>query len=318
LHADGEVGRNLIVYTKALEARYGPAKDVTDYAEKSQLMAYEAERAMFEAYGRNKYISTGVIQWMLNNAWPSVVWHLFDYYLRPGGGYFGTKKACEPLHVQYSYDDQSVVVVNSFNRPWSGLIVEANVYNIDLTRKFSSIKSVSVGEDSSTKALVIPKLEGLTPTYFVNLTLRDAEGKLQSTNFYWLSTKPDVLDWNSPRRYYTPEKFYADFTELQSLPKITLKVESSTEDQGQDDVTRVTLTNPSSSLAFFVHLRVLRSSDGTEVLPALWQDNYIELMPSEKKQIQAVYAQKYLCGAAPIVAVDGWNVATTKQASILQ
>ena len=75
-------------------------------------MAYDGERAMFEAYGRNKYAATGVIQWMLNNAWPSLIWHLYDYYLVPGGGYFGTKKAMEPLHVQYDYDDQSVAVVN--------------------------------------------------------------------------------------------------------------------------------------------------------------------------------------------------------------
>ena len=45
----------------------------------------KAERAMFEAYGRNKYESTGVIQWMLNNAWPSIIWNLYDYYLVPAG-----------------------------------------------------------------------------------------------------------------------------------------------------------------------------------------------------------------------------------------
>ncbi len=44
----------------------------------------------------NKYTATGVIQWMLNNAWPSLIWHLYDYYLVPAGGYFGTKKANEP------------------------------------------------------------------------------------------------------------------------------------------------------------------------------------------------------------------------------
>ena len=80
-------------------------------------MAYDTERAMFESYSRNKYVSTGVIQWMLNNAWPSMIWHLYDYYLDTGGGYFGAKKACEPLHVQYSYDDQCVVVVNSTYHP---------------------------------------------------------------------------------------------------------------------------------------------------------------------------------------------------------
>ena len=70
-----------------------------------------------EAYGKNKYVSTGVIQWMLNNAWPSMIWHLYDYYLDAGAGYFAAKKACEPLHIQYSYDDQSIVVVNSTYGP---------------------------------------------------------------------------------------------------------------------------------------------------------------------------------------------------------
>ena len=91
-----------------------------EFARKAQVMAYEAHRAMFEAFGRNKYTSTGVIQWMLNNAWPSMIWHLYDWYLRPGGSYFGAKKANEPLHIQYSYDDGSVVVVNSFYEALSG------------------------------------------------------------------------------------------------------------------------------------------------------------------------------------------------------
>src|SRR2546427_10320426 len=79
-------------------------------------MTYDGQRAMFEAYARNKYTSTGVIQWMLNNAWPSLIWHLYDYYLKPAGGYFGTKKACEPVHPQYSYDDKSVVAEKTNER----------------------------------------------------------------------------------------------------------------------------------------------------------------------------------------------------------
>ena len=84
-----------------------------DYERMAQTMEYDSERAMFEAYSKNKYTSTGVIQWMLNNAWPSMIWHLYDYYLDTGGGFFGTKKACEPLHIQYAYDDHSIDVVNS-------------------------------------------------------------------------------------------------------------------------------------------------------------------------------------------------------------
>ena len=100
-------------------------------------MAYDGERAMFEAYRRNKYTSTGVIQWMLNNAWPSMIWHLYDYYLDAGGGYYGTKKACEPLHVQYSYDDHSVFVVNSTYQPRRQLQVSVKLYDLHLKQLFS-------------------------------------------------------------------------------------------------------------------------------------------------------------------------------------
>ena len=116
---------------------------------------------MFEAFGRNKYVATGVIQWMLNNAWPSVIWHLYDYYLRPGGGYFGAKKACEPLHIQYSYDDRSIAVVNSYYRDFKGLKASATVYNLDLAEKFSKSVTLDVASDSVQKAFVMPDLDGI-------------------------------------------------------------------------------------------------------------------------------------------------------------
>ena len=100
-HYGGGEFKELAVFDDAMKAAYGPAKDAADYIRIAQTMSYDTERAMFEAYSRNKYTSTGVIQWMLNNAWPSMIWHLYDYYLDTGGGYFGAKKACEPLHVQY-------------------------------------------------------------------------------------------------------------------------------------------------------------------------------------------------------------------------
>jgi len=120
-HAGGGVFKDVTVFRTALDARYGPSASLDQFATKAQVMSYEGERAMFEAFGRNKYRATGVIQWMLNNAWPSMIWHLYDYYLRPGGSYFGAKKACEPLHIQYSYDDHSIAAVNSLYQDFHGL-----------------------------------------------------------------------------------------------------------------------------------------------------------------------------------------------------
>ena len=104
---------------------------------------------MFEAYGRNKYTSTGVIQWMLNNAWPSMIWHLYDYYLDAGGGYYGTKKACEPVHVQYSYDDHSVYVVNSKYHPAGKLEVGNESVRPSIKPLYSQRTMITVEADSS-------------------------------------------------------------------------------------------------------------------------------------------------------------------------
>jgi exo-1,4-beta-D-glucosaminidase len=314
-HDNAPAYLHLTVFNKAMNARYGKPANVEEYAEESQLMTYEGERAMFEGFRRNKFVSTGVIQWMLNNAWPGLVWHLYDYYLRPAGGYFGTKVACEPLHVQYSYDDHSVVVVSSLLRPFQKLIVSAAVYDINLNKMFSKQETVNIESNSSTRIFDVPKLDDLSTTYFLRLTLKNSEGKLESTNFYWLSTEPDVLDWPKSKWFYTPTSSYADFKELKRLSDVRLHVQATTNEEGDRDVTRVTVRNPSSHLAFFIHLRVNKNEHGAEILPVLWQGNYFELMPGEEREVTASYSKGALQGAKPYVAVNGWNVAPVSVAA---
>ncbi len=306
-HAGGGQFRTLKVFTAAMNARYGEAKGLEDYAAKSQLMAYEGQRAMFEAYARNKYASTGVIQWMLNNAWPSLIWHLYDYYLRPGGGYFGTKKACEPIHVQYSYDDGSVVAVNNTRQPRGSLRLTAKVYDINLAEKFSKTADIDLPADANVRAFTVTKPDGITPTYFLRLTLEAKDGTLVSSNFYWLSTKEDVPDWDKSTWYYTPTQAFADYTQLQSLPQAALRASGGAARRGGEEVAHVTLENPSRSLAFFVRLQIQRGR-GEEILPVLWEDNYVSLLPGERRELTATYRVRDLGGARPFLAVGGWNV----------
>jgi exo-1,4-beta-D-glucosaminidase len=310
-HAGGGEFKNLSVFNRALEARYGKATDVEDYAEKAQLMTYAGERAMFEAYSREKYRATGVIQWMLNNAWPSVIWHLYDWYLRPGGGYFGTKKACEPVHIMYSPNDSSIAVINSTYQTYPGLRARAQVLNLDLTEKFSREAQLDAGPDSTNTPFVLPELADLSKTYFLKLDLMDSSSHVLSRNFYWLSTKPDVSDWDNSTWYYTPIRSYADYTALNSLPRVRVDVSSASEDDGSDEITRVTVRNPTSHLAFFVHLEIRKGKDGEDVRPIRWEDNYIALLPGESREIKATYRASQLGGARPVARVDGWNVETS-------
>ncbi|HKD14211.1 MAG TPA: glycosyl hydrolase family 2, partial [Candidatus Angelobacter sp.] len=309
-HAGGGQFKDLKIYTAALDQRYGPSASMEEYSLKSQAAAYEGERAMFEAYRRNTFLSTGVIQWMLNNAWPSMIWHLYDWYLMPGGGYFGTKKANEPVHVQYSADDGSVAVVNSLYRNFPKMQVRTQVLNLDMTSKFDKEATLDVTQNSSTRVITIPQIEGLSPTYFVRLWLSDSSGKNVSDNFYWLSTKPVVFDWEHGDWYYTPTTQLEDFTALKNLAEVTLKGSATTEHQGRRTVVHVSLENPGKTLAFQTHLRVT-DSKGEDVLPVIFDDNYFPLFPGERRLVSVTFDSDKLAGA-PTVLVEGWNIQSAK------
>jgi exo-1,4-beta-D-glucosaminidase len=313
-HAGGERFMNLNVYLKGMEGRYGKAENLADFLRKSQAMAYEGQRAMFEAYARNKYTSTGVIQWMLDNAWPSLIWHLYDYYLVPAGGYFGTKKACEPVHVQYSYDDNSVAVVNGKYHPLAGLKVSAKIYALDGTEKYSHDATLEVPADTSIKAFELPPPDQWSTTYFLRLELHDAAEKLVSDNLYWLSTKPDTLDWKKRRgTAYTPQKDYGDLSALNQLPTVKLVVDERMQYDRSSVSVRVTVRNPEKAVAFMVRLRLTSGKGGEDIVPVFWDDNYVTLMPGEHRALTATYEVSALAGATPVVEVDGWNIGSVQR-----
>jgi exo-1,4-beta-D-glucosaminidase len=307
-HAGGGEFKTIGVFTDALTNRYGKSDNVEDFAVKSQMQTYEGVRAMYEAYSRNKYEATGVIQWMLNNAWPSMIWHLYDYYLRPGGGYFGAKRAMEAQHPIYGYDDHSIWLVSSQYVDTTGLKLTTKIYNLDATQKFTQENKADAAADSTTKIFTLPDVQGLSPTYFLVLRLQDATGKLVGSNFYWLSTKPEIIDWAKSNWWMTPTAQYADYTTLSQLPKVKLRVTDHTERKGEEEVTHVMIENPSRSLAFFVRLKVDKGAKGEEVLPVVWEDNYISLLPGEKREVTASYRAAELGTAKPTVEVSGWNV----------
>ena len=309
-HAGGGQFKTIDLFMHALEMRYGKAKDAADLAWKSQAMTYEGQRAMFEAYGRNKYKSTGIIQWMLNNAWPSLIWHLYSYDLRPAGGYFGSKSALEPLHVQFSYDDRSVAVVNGTQKAQSGLKVVAKLYDISGAEKFSRDGVFDVAADGVARSIAIPEPADISSTYFLNLQLFSSVGELLSRNFYWLSTKQDALDYAKTEWYYTPQTEFADFTALQDLPKASVRAAfHPVASTVQDSSFRVVVENTSKSAAFLTRLRLVKGKELQEILPVFWQDNYISLLPGEKREVSVSVRKSDLDSAKPTLLVDGFNVA---------
>ncbi|MFC0549368.1 glycoside hydrolase family 2 protein [Planotetraspora thailandica] len=307
---------NLKLFSNALAGRYGAPKSLEDYVAKAQLANYENVRAQFEAYIRNmndtSKPSTGLIYWMLNNAWPSLNWHLYDYYLNPAGSYFGAKKANENLHVQYSYDDRSVVGVNQTAEPAKDLTISAEVYNLDGTLQYSKrVGDVSLSANRSERLLTLPQLNDLSRTYFVKLVMTDRGGATVSRNVYWLSTQPDVINYAKSDWYYTPTTQYAGLSDLADLAPATVSTStSSRESRDGTGETTVALTNTSDKIAFFVNLTLRQGPGGDTVTPVTWSDNYVSIWPGESLTVTATYRQTDLAGKTPSIDVSGWNTPT--------
>jgi exo-1,4-beta-D-glucosaminidase len=306
-HNGGGDFKNLTVFDAAMKATYGKADSLDEYVRLGQTMAYDGERAMFEAYSRNKYTSTGVIQWMLNNAWPSTIWHLFDYYLDAGGGYFGTKKACEPLHVQYSYDDHSIVVVNNTWAAAPHLTASVRVFDAQMHSLYTAEKPLDALPDSSTRVDTIPEsaFPQPSPVYFIDLTLKNPGGSIASRNFYWIPAALTTFDWGKSDYTHTPALQYENLQALRSLPAADVQATVREHAAADGATVEVALRNPSHALAFQV-AAVIRTKSGDLIAPVVWSDNYVELMPGESRTLTAELPPHTDAGA--IVKVSGWNI----------
>jgi exo-1,4-beta-D-glucosaminidase len=267
-----------------------------------------------EAYGLHKYhTATGVVQWMGSNPWPGLIWHTYDYYLYPAGTYFGMKKALEPLHIMYSYASNEVDIVNSYLKNFNGLGVEAAIFNTDGSVQSLTAMKTDVEADSVHKCFTLPAVNGLSNTYFLRLKLTDSSGAVRSINWYWLSKKGDVLDWEKSKWYMTPETSYADYSALKTMGKTTIRASWKLDKRTDDSVYHsVTITNTGKTVAFQVHLRALKKVGGDDILPVIFSDNYIELAPGESRVIQCTYAAKDTDkhSRSPYFLISAWNLDT--------
>ena len=294
---------------EAIRRRYGGTDSVEEFALKAQMLNYELVRPMFEAFRVNGGRATGVIQWMLNAAWPKMYWQLYDWFLMPTGAFYGAKKACEPVQLVYHYGDHSVYLVGAGPRACpdqseatTGDCPYADIRVYDIQAKLCLAVRLPIAPG---KVFRLPRLGTISTTYFLHLGLLDQKGDTVGSNFYWLSMQPDILDYETkvkPWEYYTPSSEYADFTLLDSLPPAYVGVTCRIENGGK---LVADLHNAGDKIAFFIELLLIDDATGEPVLPIFWQDNFISLLPGEKRRLAA---ESHVMARAPILIVRGWNV----------
>ena len=280
--------KSLDYFTPPLNARYGNSSSAEEYLYKAQVGAYESHRAMFEAYSRNKYKSTGLIHWMLNNPWPSMIWHMFDYYFNQGGSYFGIKTALRPLHATFSPVDNQVWLINSLYVPYYNIKISYDIY--DLTGKHLSNSSVIASTIEPDSSQYVTPVNGLpNGMYLLRLQVlnHSMSDSLIEESFYWYNNLvQDELLWSESNFYQTPCSSYADLTELSNLPEISnYHANCIVIDSNENTIKKqCTIQNIEDKIAFFVHLRMVQPN-GDVVAPIFWEDNMFTILPRSSKVI---------------------------------
>ncbi|HEX3625344.1 MAG TPA: glycoside hydrolase family 2 TIM barrel-domain containing protein [Verrucomicrobiae bacterium] len=291
-------------YWEAYTNRYGIPGSAAEFAFKSQAVNYEAIRPMFEAFSANLPHTTGIIQWMLNASWPKLYWQLYDYYLIPGGAFFGAKKGASPFAVIYNYADRSIYLVNQTRQNFGPCVSEITAYNSNSKVLFQTNVTNVTESYGSQKICDLSMFASDTPVYFLNLRTVDGKGTQRADNFYWLSSEPDVLDEQNSSWYLTTNTSWADFSTLNQLPRATVRYKVSYQHTKEGLEARVNLKNASNHLAFFIEMKIAGRESKRTLTPVFWSDNYISLPPHS----DGSYITDFPAEERPELSLRGWNV----------
>lgn len=307
-HCGGNVFYNLARYNEAIDNRLGKSAGLDEYLTKAQYINYEGLRAMFEAFASNKYNATGIVQWMYNSAWPKFWWQLYDYYLMPNASFYGVKKANEPLHIQYNPGYKRVEIVNHTLNQFNLVNIEITVYGFDMKVLFNNNLITAIKANETRKIVDLDKVEIPGNVYFVDLKLKELNGKILSRNFYALPKKQDELEFAKTTWWVTPIKEFADMKDLNKLEKVKVDSKLKTKEENGKVNFEVTLKNTSDKLAFSIEMLIQKGNSGESVLPVFLDDNYISLLPKEERVINGYVNKKDLSGKTPVLKLNGWNL----------
>lgn len=286
-------------YYDRVEQEFGVSTGAEQFCERAQLFNIECSKAMFEGWNYNLWnTATGLLYWMSQAAYPSHLWQTYDYYYDMTGIYWGSKKACEPVHIQWNCHNNDVTVVNATHNSLSGLRAEIETYKSNGSKvdgASGTYGNLAVGENAtlnfsnmnSTDDVRSSKLSNIASTVlFLRLKLYDADGDLVSQNTYWSNR-------NTTNHVYTA---------LNSLPEagVTCEVLSTTvDDEGQCHM-KVRINNPAKTVAFAVRMR-LTDQNGKRILPVIMSENYVTLMPEESQDIEMEFDSALIDGDTKIL-----------------
>lgn len=269
-------------YCNAIDRMFGKSGSMAEFCKKAQVVNYDRYRAMFESWNSHLWNSTtGVLLWMSHPAWPSVQWQTYSWDYETPGAYFGSKKACEPLHVQRNPHDGKVLIVNTSQNNLSNVKVTATRYTLDGLKMQRDVRKVTAICPNSIKEVLTMPSFSADNCVIERLELY-VDGKLVSLNDYIVAPSDN-------------------YQVLNSLPKLRLNARLLS---SKGDYKVIEVENPHSVTAVSVKFNIRNRETGEAILPAYFNDGYINLLPGEKRHIRVSCDNFHLA----IVSAEGYNV----------
>ena len=277
-------------FTDSLESRFGVPTGVEDYCRRAQLLNYESAKAMFESLQSNQ--GSGILLWMSQTTWPSLICQLYDHYFEYTSAYFSAKKACQPIHVFWDILKNEIRIANNTSVNLQHATVKATIYNAKGEKLWEKSLMTDVSS-ASAKSCFLLEHQVNEKVDFLKLELT-INGKMIDDNFYWLeNSAKNCLDLNN-------------------LPSTKVSINAIGENRHGAYSATIKLKNTSSNLSLLNKIKVKDNKTGESILPVYLSDDYVSLLPGEEKTITLSIDEKLLKNRSSEIWVEGWNTERVK------
>ncbi|HYF79469.1 MAG TPA: glycoside hydrolase family 2 TIM barrel-domain containing protein [Symbiobacteriaceae bacterium] len=266
-----------------VQKAFGGISEIVSLQKASQFLQHEALRYALEADRRRAYQCSGTLPWQFNEPYPNgYCTSAVDYYGIPKPGYWGVRKAYEPLAITARFASQVWPDAGQFeaemfalNSDHHALVLDLVVRVVGLSGRvyLSEERPAAVKPDGTTElgAVSLP-LDGVEELFFLDLTLGGAQ------NRYLFARTPDLAP-------------------MLAAPTTRLTIE-------RDNDWTLIIRNDGDSTALNVRLddgRPLAEREGYVYV----SDNYFSLLPGEARTVRVNFTG--IDEPHRQVAVYGWN-----------
>jgi Glycosyl hydrolase 2 galactose-binding domain-like/Exo-beta-D-glucosaminidase Ig-fold domain/Glycosyl hydrolases family 2/Concanavalin A-like lectin/glucanases superfamily/Glycosyl hydrolases family 2, TIM barrel domain len=272
-----------------LATEFGAPSSLEDFVRKAQMLDYVGHRAIFEGFAAHLWQpNSGRMIWMTQPAWPSMEWNFLGHDYDTQSSFYGTQKACEPIHAQLDLTDDAVDLINLGEA--RSFKVETRVVGLDGKVISDQTNQVEAAANARTP-VGKPDLEQLADghTVLVALKVSDANGAPVSDNLYWWAKEESTL------------------RELNGMPQVKLAASASVTPLGSEREVTVKIENTSATPALMVKLTLNDGATGSRILPAYYSENYVSLLPGESRTITIAFPAG---DSKPAIGIRGWNAET--------